>query len=234
MDQSLPFVRLVSLRHVFTPTVLPAPPVQYSGWSPLVQVYGDLAFGYSLVMQIPGSEPIYLSEIQQALDGSFSGSFLVPQQVPGQDTFPPGAYSLALQAYPTQLAPGSLPLLIAQTDFTIQAANTWTGYQFGAPILVQPSTDLINRVVSVDPEDGKRLAYCATGEIRLSQDGGQTWSIIPTSAAGAAAEASGYPVFQQDQPLPTCLSATLTKASDSLYLPSKQPSRITAHRYFHG
>ncbi|HLE52276.1 MAG TPA: sialidase family protein [Anaerolineales bacterium] len=204
----------------FTPAqAAPGTSIQFAGWAPLVQVYGDLAFGYSLVMEVPGSESFYLSEVQQALDGTFTGSFLVPQQIPGQGSLAPGAYSLALQAYPRQLAPGSSPLLSAQTSITIQAANAWTAFSFGPPLWVQPSADLINRVVAVDPMDAQRLAYCAAGEIRLSPDGGQTWTSIPTVPVGTAAEASGYPTFQQDPASsPTCLSVILDpKHPDSFY-----------------
>jgi len=197
----------------------PGTSIQFAGWAPLVQVYGDRAYGYSLVMQVPGSESIYLSEVQQALDGTFTGSFLVPQQFPAQGILEPGAYSLALQAYPHQLAPGGSPMLSAQTAFTIQAANSWTAFKFEAPIWIQPGADLINRVVAVDPLDSQRIAYCAPSEIRLSLDGGQTWTTIPTAVVGAAAEASGYPVFQQDPaPPPTCLSVTVDpKHPDSFY-----------------
>jgi hypothetical protein len=84
---------------------------------------------------------------------------------------------------------------------------------------VQTSADLINRTVAVDPLDAQRLAYCAPGEIRLSLDGGQTWISIPTAPVGAAAEASGYPVFQQEPTSPpTCLSVTLDPTHpDSFY-----------------
>lgn len=78
------------------------------------------------------------------------------------------------------------------------------------PLLVQSGADLNNRVVSVDPGDPGRLAYCAPDEIRISADAGATWTSIPVSGAAEAAAALGYPLFPLDgsQP-PQCFSVTL-------------------------
>jgi len=76
--------------------------------------------------------------------------------------------------------------------------------------MIVPSSDLFSPVVSTDPGDSQRLAYCAPGEIRISQDAGQTWETISTAGVDAAIEGSGYELFygepgSQD----ACLSVTL-------------------------
>jgi hypothetical protein len=73
-----------------------------------------------------------------------------------------------------------------------------------------PSADLFNRVVSVDPADQHRIAYCAPDEIRLSLDGGQTWDeTIPTSGVSTVAEQNGYTLYGGGPPsATTCLSVT--------------------------
>lgn len=85
--------------------------------------------------------------------------------------------------------------------------------------LIMPSSDLFNQVVSVDPADEERMAHCAPGEIRVSQDGGQTWEEIPTAGVTSAAEAEGYELFYGEPGLEgTCLSAALDpRYPDSYY-----------------
>jgi len=78
------------------------------------------------------------------------------------------------------------------------------------PLLAQSGADLNNRVVSVDPGDPNRLAYCAPDEVRISADAGATWTSIPVSGAAEAAAALGYPVFPSDESQPTqCFSVAL-------------------------
>jgi len=72
---------------------------------------------------------------------------------------------------------------------------------------VSSSADLFNRVISVDPGNPQRIAYCAPDQIRLSQDGGQTWEeAIPTQGISAVAEESGYTIFDSAS---ACISVTL-------------------------
>jgi len=76
--------------------------------------------------------------------------------------------------------------------------------------LIIPSSDLFNQVVSADPADDERLAYCAPGEIRVSQDGGQNWEGISITGVTSTAEEQGYELFYGDPGLEgTCLSAAL-------------------------
>jgi hypothetical protein len=75
---------------------------------------------------------------------------------------------------------------------------------------VSPGTDLYNRVVSIDPLNAERIAYCTKDEIRLSLNSGQTWEGIPTTGAAAVAEEIGYQIFETDSSFSqACLSVTL-------------------------
>jgi hypothetical protein len=81
---------------------------------------------------------------------------------------------------------------------------------------VSSSADLFNRVISVDPGNSQRIAYCAPDWIRLSLDGGQTWEeAIPTHGISAVAEESGYTIFDSAS---ACISVTLDpEYPDSFY-----------------
>lgn len=81
---------------------------------------------------------------------------------------------------------------------------------------VSSSADLFNRVISVDPGNPQRIAYCAPDQIRLSLDGGQTWEDpIPTEGISAIAQENGYTIFDVSS---TCYSVTLDPNSpDSFY-----------------
>ena len=77
--------------------------IQVKGWAPLDEIIGDLAFGYSLVLLPEGgqsgqTQSVELAQLNQDLDGTLSGSFVVPQSLPGLGTLEPGKYTLALQA----------------------------------------------------------------------------------------------------------------------------------------
>ncbi len=84
---------------------------------------------------------------------------------------------------------------------------------------VSSSADLFNRVISVDPKNQQRIAYCAPDEIRLSLDAGQTWEAsIPTVGVAAAAEQNGYTLFSGDSPTSaTCHSVTLDPEHPSTF-----------------
>jgi photosystem II stability/assembly factor-like uncharacterized protein len=78
---------------------------------------------------------------------------------------------------------------------------------------VSPGTDLYNRVVSIDPLNPQRMAYCAAGEINHSLDGGQTWDQVPIDGVSAVAAEFGYSLFGNDPSMPeACLSVMLDSA----------------------
>ena len=75
---------------------------------------------------------------------------------------------------------------------------------------ISSSTDLFNRVLTVDPQNPDRLAYCASDEIRVSNDAGLTWEVIPTIGVMSVANENGYSLYGGDSPSgSTCLSVTL-------------------------
>ncbi len=81
---------------------------------------------------------------------------------------------------------------------------------------ISSSADLFNRVISVDPGNPQRIAYCAPEQIHLSLDGGQTWEVpISTTGISAVAQENGYVIFDSSN---ACLSVTLDQNHpDSFY-----------------
>jgi len=80
------------------------------------------------------------------------------------------------------------------------------------------SSDLFNQVVSIDPQNPQRIAYCAPDEIRVSQDAGQSWETVSTAAAAAAAQARGYALFYGEPGAANaCLSVTLDAHNSEAY-----------------
>lgn len=80
---------------------------------------------------------------------------------------------------------------------------------------IYSSSDLFNRVVSINPANPDHMAYCAPGEIRVSLDAGQTWEQpIPTTGVTAAAQERGYIIFDGDPATAdACHSVTLDPSS---------------------
>jgi hypothetical protein len=75
---------------------------------------------------------------------------------------------------------------------------------------ISPSTDLFNRVLSIDPQNQERLAYCAHDEIQVSIDAGNTWEGISTTGAASAAADHGFRLFSSGSPSSsTCINVTL-------------------------
>ena len=80
------------------------------------------------------------------------------------------------------------------------------------------STDPFNQLVSIDPGDPMRIAYCAPGEIRASQDAGQAWEVIPTTGVMAVAQESGYDLFYGEPSAEdACLSVTFDPVWEESY-----------------
>jgi hypothetical protein len=202
----------------FSPSsAAPGTQVQVTGWAPLNQIIGGQPSGYNLAIlpQGEGSQPAQIGQIQQDRNGNISGSFTVPEQIPGVGPLQPGKYSLALQAF----RPSGQPALQAATSFEIASSLTWSSLSLNQPLWIQPSANLINPEVSVDPGDAQRLAYCVPNAIRLSEDGGNSWISIPTQSA-AKAVGSQYTFFSQGTTSGQveCLSVTLDAAHpDSFY-----------------
>lgn len=75
------------------------------------------------------------------------------------------------------------------------------------PLLIQYGVDLNNRVVSVNPIDTNQMAYCSSGGINFSMDGGETWQAISTNPVSIAAQNIGYQDFSGENVPPTCYQA---------------------------
>lgn len=205
----------------FTPAeASPGTMVQVQGWAPLVGMINGQAFGYSLVLEpiAVNSMPIQVGQVQQSLDGKLTSGFKVPQQLPSQGVLQPGSYMIALQAIRPSAKQGNQPPLVAATTFTVTGSLSWSSLQVGQPLLFQPSANLTTSDVSVDPGNPDRLAYCAPGEIKVSQDSGKNWSSISTAAVASTADASGYPLMSQNATNQSaCLSVALDAAHPDSY-----------------
>jgi photosystem II stability/assembly factor-like uncharacterized protein len=202
----------------FSPSsATPGTQVQVTGWAPLNQIDGGQPFGYNLAILPQGenSQPAQIGQIQQDLNGNISGSFTVPEQIPGMGPLQPGKYSLSLQA--SRLS--GQPVLQATASFEITSALSWSSLSLGQPLWIQPSANLLSPEVSVDPGDAQRLAYCLPNAIQLSTDGGNNWISIPTQGV-AKVVGSQYTFFSQGDATKQvqCLSVTLDAAHpDSFY-----------------
>jgi hypothetical protein len=87
----------------------------------------------------------------------------------------------------------------------------------GAPLWIQPAASLI-ATLSIDPVDPNRLAYCESGAIRYSRDGGRNWSSIPTDAVQRLIPASGIRMGDQGAQLPQCYAVVMDSVHpDSFY-----------------
>jgi len=213
----------------------PGTTIQVRGWAPLLSIIGNNGFGYELAL-IPSGGDLsaqqnvlqYGPMINQGLDGSLTASFQVPQFDSDGTALNPGTYFLTLLAEnlttpmgtqtttPTAPTPtfsvkpetkGWSPLLLAPTQLEITPAPAWTQLSRTAPLWIQPSASLMNPVISMDPLNPNRLAYCSAGEIQVSPDAGKSWSSIPTGPVATLVDSSGYSLDQQS--VPTCFSATL-------------------------
>jgi hypothetical protein len=214
------------------PQGVPGTLVQTGGWAPLTEIIST-PFGYSLVLEQSGhtGPPPQIGTVQQAFDGTLSGSFRVPLAWPGLGLLQPGPYTLALQSIfisggpqVTETLPSGITitplgkggtnagvsLVLAPTTFTIAPAPEWSLVAEVQPLLFQDTARLTTPSVAFDPADPQRVAYCTPGSIQLSVDGGATWSQIPTLGVTEVASTTSYPVFTggSSQP-PSCRSVTL-------------------------
>lgn len=178
---------------------IPGTTVQVSGWAPLTQIIGQ-PMGYTLVFD-QGSNPPLVGQVSQRLDGTIQGSFRVPDTVygrKGQTALAAGRYTVALEAFfhggvGKPVTRGAYVvgnrLLLAPTPLTVSAAPTWASLGTIHPLVIQPSADLFAGGITAA---GATLAYCVPGGVRVSRDGGKTWSTVPAAGVGAAAARAGY------------------------------------------
>ncbi|HEX9012473.1 MAG TPA: sialidase family protein [Anaerolineaceae bacterium] len=180
----------------------PGTQVQASGWAPLDQVIGQMAFGYSLVLLPQGGEPVQLASLDQQLDGSFTASFTVPQSVPGVGVLQAGQYSLGIQAARPQ---GQGAPVIAQAPFQLGQGLAWKDLSAVKPDWISPSAVIAGAEMQSDASGN--LIYCTLGSLRSSTDAGKSWTDISAAGVEAAASAAGYPLEEEQPGKPDCLAA---------------------------
>jgi hypothetical protein len=198
----------------------PGDKVSVSGWAPVFETIDGQAFGYTLSLQIGGTEPalVPVGQIDQGVDGNLSGQFVVPQSAPGGGPLTTGAYAILLQAStPQSLASGLGPQTLAQANLTFGQGQAWQSLPAGAPLWLAASADLTEPGLFADPQEPNHLAYCAPNTIRVSLDAGNSWTNVPISGAVHAIEQAGYQVMSGGTlgGQPACLSVTLDAAHPS-------------------
>jgi hypothetical protein len=94
-------------------------------------------------------------------------------------------------------------------------------------VRVSLTNDLLGRQMTAAPAtvagqpwgDPWRLAYCGRDGIQRSQDGGQSWSLVPTDGVAALAAGTDMPLAPRPGQAPDCQSVVLDPgAPDSLYV----------------
>lgn len=194
--------------------------IQVTGWAPLLLMIGTSPAGYSgysLVLLTPGNGLSqknlfnYGSSVAQSLDGSLTASFQVPLSG-SNGPLAAGMYTLGLNA--DNLVNGLSakngnwqPVLVASTSFEVSAAPDWSRLQVTTPLWIQPSSSLLNQVMGLDPANPARMAACVPGAIKVSQDGGATWSSISALQVTSIADAMGYSIGEQQSA--SCISVVL-------------------------
>jgi len=181
--------------------------IAIAGAAPLSTLGGGFALDYSVLLQRDalGSLAVSLNplQLQQAADGTISGSARVPLAAPPLGTLEPGAYTASLQA----LLPVSRDrLTVATTPFVVTPAPAWSSLGVVNPLRIDRATAITGPALAGDAGNAARIAYCAPGSIRITEDGGASWSTLGTGGAEQAAAAAGYPLFTGGAAGPTCAS----------------------------
>ncbi len=182
--------------------------VHFHGWAPLNEIIGT-PFPYNLVMESgsPGSRFVVtvpskgsgaqspgtqVASVQQALNGTFSGSLRIPAVLSGSQTVTPGSYTLALQASFT--AGSFTDVTLAPTALQVSANQTWASLGPLAPIAATWSANLFPPSVSALAQTSSQIVACVNQQILLSTDGGQHWAQIPDTAVISLAAKTAYPL----------------------------------------
>lgn len=84
----------------------------------------------------------------------------------------------------------SMPAL-ASTPFRVTAGPDWSSLGALQPVSIFRSGF---EAIGVDPTNPRRFAYCVGASIRVTTDGGQSWSAIPVQGAWAASATTNYPL----------------------------------------
>jgi BNR/Asp-box repeat len=228
----------------FTPAAgPPGTVIQVHGWAPLTEIIGQ-PLGYDLVVQKAGMAipSPWLGHVQQALNGALSGSFQLPLSIPSLGVVTPGSYTIALQSIyigvPSPVARFAPELTImplgkkgivqveritlAPTTFRVTATRSWAALGRVRPLWMQWSAGMFtDQALAADSTNPRRIAYCVPGGIRLSSDGGVTWSVVSTRPVARVAATTSYP-------LPPGLYGQASPACAALALDPRHPRSVYA------
>jgi hypothetical protein len=207
----------------------PGTVVQVHGWAPLFR-FNEYELFFEGVP--PSAAYLWMCQIRQAPDGTFSCSFRVPAAVPSREPLTPGTYTIVLHAWflgvsspPTPVDPSvqimqeivGEGVFLAPTPFRVATVPTWASLGQIRPLAIERSVDVTWGATFDATPDGRAIAYCSEGGIHVSRDGGATWSVIPTRAAAVAAAATDHPIPAAPGTNPICWSATLDPSHPARY-----------------
>ena len=86
---------------------------------------------------------------------------------------------------------------------------TWASLATSQVLWIQTSENLAQPQVFADPANPNRLAYCQPGAIRLTTDGGATWTTIPTTSADNAKLDADLAIWKTNDAEPACAALLL-------------------------
>ena len=107
---------------------------------------------------------------------------------------------------PLAKAPGASVVLLAPTSFTAVAGPDWASLGTIHPTTIQLSGDA---PFAIDPSNSQHLAFCAAHGIRMTWNGGRTWSSIFLQGAVRVVNGMGFAPLPMDGGLPSCASVTI-------------------------
>jgi len=107
---------------------------------------------------------------------------------------------------PLAKAPGASVVLLAPTSFTALAGPDWASLGQIRSTNIQLSGDA---PLATDPSNSQHLAFCAAHGIRMTWNGGRTWSSISLQSAVRVVNGMGFAPLPMDGGLPSCASVTI-------------------------
>ena len=107
---------------------------------------------------------------------------------------------------PLAKAPGGSVIILAPTSFTALAGPDWASLGQTHPTNIQLSGDA---PFATDPSNSQHMAFCAAHGIRMTWNGGRTWSSISLQGAVRVANGMGFNLFPLDGGLPSCAGVTI-------------------------
>ncbi len=180
----------------------PGTTVRVRGWAPVTSIL-EQPTGYSLLMEGRDLKPVALGQLSQARDGTVHGTFQIPASWASGPPLPPGAYQLILGTNFVSgvvTAPATAPGVTVKQDtggtrvlldagtLTIAPSASWASLGSLKPLSIRGSASVYPGTITAAGSD---LAYCIPAGIRLSTDGGRTWSTVATTGVATAAAGAG-------------------------------------------